>query len=424
MHEEDIVYIGMRRVWGGEQPFGLSRADRRHHAYVIGKTGTGKSTLLRNLILQDIEAGRGVGLIDPHGDLAYDLLDHIPRWRTDDVVYFDPADTQFPIGLNLLHRVPAESRHLAASGIVGAMKSIWQDSWGPRTEYILHAAVAALLDAEGTTLLGVQRMFTDARYLNWVVKQIRDPLVRSFWLDEFMRYDTRFLREAIAPIQNKIGRLLTAAPVRNILGQVRSRVDPAFMMDDQRILIANLSKGRLGEDKSNLLGAILVTQFQLAAMSRANRPEESRRDFYLYIDEFQNFATDAFLSILSEARKYRLCLTLSHQYTEQLGDELRAAVFGNVGTVISFRVGESDALQLARQFGNGHVGSHFTELANHEIRVNLLEHGRQRDPFLATTFPPSTDRYDRRQNIIRRSREKYARPRSEIEGKIRRWMGG
>jgi hypothetical protein len=420
--QDDIAYIGIRRVWGGEQPFGLCPADRRHHAYVIGKTGTGKTTLLRNLILQDIEAGRGVGVIDPHGDLAYDLLDHIPPSRTDDVVYLDPADASHPVGLNLLARVPPENRHLAASAIVSAFKNIWRDSWGPRLEYILYSTVAALLDTEGATLLGVQRMFTDARYLAWVVRQVKDPLVRAFWLDEFLRYDVRFLREAVAPIQNKVGRLLMASPVRNILGQVRSKVDARFMMDDRRILIANLSKGRLGEDKSNLLGAILITQFQLAAMGRAGVPEDARPDFHLYVDEFQNFSTDAFASVLSEARKYHLCLTLSHQYTEQLSEELRAAVFGNVGTLVSFRVGEPDGLLLAREYGDGYTAAHFTDLANHQVRVRLLEGGEQRQPFFGWTLPPDARRYGRRQTIIGRSRQKYGRPRAKVEEKIGRWM--
>jgi hypothetical protein len=279
------------------------------------------------------------------------------------------------------------------------------------------------LDAEGATLLGVQRMFTNPHYLTWVVKQVKDPLVRSFWLDEFLRYDPRFLREAIAPIQNKVGRLLMASPIRNILGQVRSKVDARFMMDNQRVLISNLSKGRLGEDKSNLLGALWVTQFQLAAMARATMPEEHRKDFYLYIDEFQSFGTDAFVSVLSEARKYRLCLTLSHQYTEQLSHELRAAVFGNVGTLLSFRVGESDGILLEREFGDGYTSAHFTDLANHEVRVKLLSGGEQRQPFLGRTLPPNSYAYHCRESIIKRSREKYARPRTEVEDKIRRWMG-
>src|ERR1041385_222415 len=306
MDEQQINPIGMCYTWGtDEQPCGILRTDRRHHLYVLGKTGSGKTTLLRNLILQDIMDGEGVGVIDPHGDLAEDLLNHIPSARTDDLVYFNPADTEFPIGFNVFHNVPKERRHLVASGLVNSFKSIWRDSWGPRLEFILYAATAALLDCPNTSLLGVQRMLVNQRYRNWVVKQVEDPIVRGFWLHEFARYDPKFLREAIAPIQNKVGQLLMAPIVRNILGQVRTKVDPRFMMDDGRLFIANLSKGKLGEEKSNLLGSILTTQFQLAALSRADVPENRRRDFFLHVDEFQNFTTDSFAGILAEARKYR-----------------------------------------------------------------------------------------------------------------------
>jgi hypothetical protein len=418
----DNLNIGKRAVWGGETPFGLSRADRRQHLYTVGKTGTGKSTLLRNLIIQDIEAGEGVAVIDPHGDLAEELLNCIPPWRTDHVVYFDPTDERHSVGLNLVGRVPRVQRHLTASGITSAFKSIWLDSWGPRLEYFLYACVAALLDCENVSLLGVQRMLVDERYREWVVKQIIDPSVRSFWTDEFSTYDKRFLAEILSPVRNKVGQLLMAPPMRHVLGQVSSTFDPRFMMDRGRILIANLSKGKLGEDKSNLLGAILVTQFQLAAMSRADTPEEKRRDFYLYIDEFHNFSTDSFASILSEARKYRLCLTLAHQYVDQLRPEIRNAVFGNVGSMISFRVGESDAEALERTFGHSYTASEFTGLGNYEVLVKLLDRGQNREPFRATTLPPLGKNYGKRQNIIERSRQRYATPRGVVEEKIRRWM--
>jgi hypothetical protein len=244
----------------------LSPRDRRHHLYAIGKSGTGKTTLLRNLILQDIAAGHGVGVIDPHGDLANDILDHIPSNRIEDVAYFNPADTEFPVGFNLLGSTPPEERHLVASGIVSAFKAIWPDFWGPRLEYILYAAVAALLDCDNVSLLGVQRMLSDGRYRAWVVRQIKDPMVRSFWVNEFENYDKKFLHEAVAPIQNKVGQLLMSPHVRNILGQVRSRIDARFMMDNGRIFIADVSKGKLGADKSNLMGAFLVTQFQLSGL--------------------------------------------------------------------------------------------------------------------------------------------------------------
>jgi hypothetical protein len=381
-------------------PFGHSRADRRYHTYALGKTGTGKSTLLWNLILQDIAAGEGVGLIDPHGDLAWDILDHIPKWRTDHVVYFDPADREYPIGLNPLHNVPKDQRHLVSSGVISAFKSVYRESWGPRLEYLLFATIAALLECENVTLLGVQRMLVDAPYRDWVVRQVKDPAVRAFWTEEFAGYDKRFLAEVISPVQNKVGALFMAAPIRNILGQVRSKVDARFMMDRGRIFIANLSKGRLGEDKANLLGAFLVTQFQLAAMARSDTPEESRSDFYLYVDEFHNFATDSFASILSEARKYRLCLTLSHQYIDQLRPEVRDAVFGNAGTLISFRVGESDARVLEREFGGEYAAKHFSDLANHQVAVKLVQGGATTQPFVGHTNPQLTTNL-RRRDIVR-----------------------
>lgn len=418
----DIAYLGMRSMWGGTQPYGLYRADRRQHMYCIGKTGTGKTTLLRNLILQDINAGHGVGVIDPHGDLAHDLLDHIPRWRTDDVVYFNPADLDYPVGFNLLQNVPQERRHRIASGLVGAMKSIWRDSWGPRLEYILYACVAALLDCENVSILGIQRMLVDRSYRRWVLNQVRDPVVRSFWVDEFERYDPRYMREAIAPLQNKVGQLLMSPPIRNVLGQVKRKVDPRFIMDRKRILIANLSKGLLGEDKANLLGSIIVTSFELAALERVTTPEADRQDFFLFIDEFHNFTTDSFTTILSEARKYRLGLVLSHQYLHQVHERVHKAVFGNVGTIVSFRIGESDAKLLAEEFGSAYTSEQFTSLGNYEVLVKLLSRGQQNDPFRGTTLPAITARAGRRTHVIRRSREKYSSHKGTVEDKIERWM--
>lgn len=265
-------------------------------------------------------------------------------------------------------------------------------------------------------------MLSDDHYRDWVVQQVKDPAVRSFWVDEFGRYDAKFRREAIAPIQNKVGQLLMAPAIRHILGQVRSAFDPAFIMDHRRILIANLAKGRLGEDKANLLGALLVTQFQLAAMARASVPEEERVDFGLSIDEFHNFTTDAFASILTESRKYRLGLTLSHQYTAQLPEVVRDAVFGNVGTLIAFRVGEADARLLEREFGNSYAASQFTSLDNYEICVKTLVNGRPAEPFLGRTVPPLVRRYGRRKNIVRRSRERYGTARATVEDKLARWL--
>jgi hypothetical protein len=422
--ENHIAYIGTRFIWGEDVLFGIQNEDRSRHLYIIGKTGTGKTTVLRNLIVQDIEAGRGVGVIDPHGDLAQSLLDLIPRSRTEDVVYFNPADQEHPIAFNPLDSLPEEQRHLVASGIVSAFKNVWRDSWGPRTEYILYAAVAALLDCEGASLLGVQRMLSDERYRGWVVRQVKDPLVRSFWVREFGEYDSRFMHEAVAPIQNKVGQLVMSPLLRNILGQVRSRINARFMMDSGRIFIADLSKGRIGEDKSNLLGSLLVSHFQLAAMSRASVPECDRKDFYLVIDEFQNFATDSFVSILSEARKYRLCLTLAHQYVRQLREEIRDAVFGNVASLVTFRVGNEDASVLEREFDGVYNAARFTELGNYEVCAKVLVNGEQREPFFGKTLRPLGECYGRHEILIRRSREKYASPRGIVEDKIRRWMKG
>lgn len=419
--EDWQIVLGVREGWGQETPFVFSPRDRRHHLYAIGKSGTGKTTLLRNMILQDIAAGHGVGVIDPHGDLATELLDYIPRHRIEDVVYFNPADMEFPIGFNLLGQTVADSRHLVASGIVGVFKSRWANSWGPRMEYILYATVAALMDCENVSLLGIQRMLSDGKYRAWVVKQTKDPMVRAFWVDEFEGLNRSLQQEMVAPIQNKVGQLLMSPHLRNILGQIRSRIDARFMMDKGRIFIADVSKGKLGADKANLLGALLVTQFELAAMSRSNIPESERRDFYLYVDEFQSFATDSFVSILSEARKYRLCLTLSHQYTDQLKPEIRDAVFGNVGSLVAFRVGQHDAEILEREFGEAYPARRFVDLRNHEICIKILKDGEHGDPFVARTLPPWGNRHNHRKTIIRRSREKYGSPRKIVEDKIKRW---
>ena len=419
---DQTITIGERHGWGDPQPFGISAVDQRQHIYVIGKTGSGKTTLVRNLILQHIALGHGVGLIDPHGDLAEELLNHIPPHRADHLVYFNPGDLEFPIGLNVLANVAPDDRHLVASGIVGAFKGIWRDSWGPRLEYILYNAVSALLDCRNATLLGVNRLLTDDKFRAKVIRQVKDPFIRAFWVEEYANYDERFRREAIAPIQNKLGQFLLNPVVRNILGQVKRKVSFPFIMDNQRLFIANLSKGRLGRDKANLLGSLLTTQFQLGAMARANRPEDERRDFYLFIDEFQNFSTDAFASILAEARKYRLCLTLSHQYIDQLPLPIRQAVFGNVGTLIAFRIGNTDAEVMEKEFGNTFMASVLTDLGRYEAVVKLLENGTNLEPFRAKMLPPLENRIGRKDKLIARSRERFAMPRARIDEKLRRWM--
>ena len=422
MNNESHVTIGERLGWGNPQPFGISALDQRQHIYIIGKTGSGKTTLLLNMIVQHIGLGHGVGLIDPHGDLAEELLHYIPPARADHLCYFNPGDLEFPIGLNLLANVPVDGRHLVASGIISAFKGIWRDSWGPRLEYILYNAVSALLECQNVTLLGVNRMLTDELYRTQVIRQIKDPFIRAFWAEEYAGYDMRFQREAIAPIQNKVGQFLLNPVIRNILGQVKAKVSIPFVLDHGRLFIANLSKGRLGEDKANLLGSLLVTQFQLAAMARASRPEPERLDCYLVIDEFQNFSTDAFASLLAEARKYRLCLTLSHQYIDQLSLPVRQAVFGNVGTLIAFRIGYADAEVLEKELGKAVPAAAIADLDRYEAVVKLLQDSSNKTPFRARMFAPVENRPGRKDNLIARSRERFATPRQIVESKLNRWM--
>jgi hypothetical protein len=307
---------------------------------------------------------------------------------------------------------------------VSAFKGIWRDSWGPRLEYILYNAVSALLECRNQTLLGVNRLLIDDEYRAKVIRQVKDPFIRGFWAEEYAGYDERFKREAIAPIQNKIGQFLLNPVIRNILGQIKKKVDIPFVMDNGRLFIANLSKGQLGHDKANLLGSLLVTQFQLGAMARSNRPESERRDFYLFIDEFQNFSTDAFASILAEARKYRLCLTMSHQYIDQLPLPIRQAVFGNVGTLIAFRIGYTDAEVMSKEFGNTFPAPALADLERYEAVVKLLVDSSNLEPFRAKMFPPLENRIGRKNNLIALSRERFAMPRGLIEDKLNRWMAG
>ena len=422
MHNQPI-HIGTRDSFGAETPVFLRPEDRRAHTYIVGKTGTGKSSLLKNIIEQDLAAGRGVALIDPHGDLAESLLDAIPRHRIGDVTYFNAGDTEFPVAWNILSIAAGDNPALIASGVVAAFKAIWRDSWGPRLEYLLYAAVASLLECQNVSLLGVSRILSDRNYRRSIVKRVTDPGLKLFWQNEFERYDERFLREAIAPVQNKVGQLLLAPHVRHIFGQVTSRINIRFIMDNRRIFIVNLAKGRIGEDKANLLGALLVSAFQTAAMGRASVPESKREDFHLVIDEFQNFTTDSFTSILSEARKYRLNLTIAHQYIDQMPEEVRAAVFGNIGTMITLRVGEHDAALLAREYGASVVPEHFTDLPNYQALVRPVAINTQDEPYRANLQGPRDPQGNRRATIERRSRERFATPVETVKRRLQRWLG-
>ncbi len=428
-YKMSVTSIGKTNFRNREQTFGIKDVDRRRHVYVIGKTGTGKSTLLENMAIQDIQDGKGMAIVDPHGDLAENVLHFVPKSRINDVLYFNPADLEWPIGFNLLENVSPEKRHLVASGLVGIFKKIWADSWGPRLEYLLRNIILSLLEYPGATLLGVMRIITDDHYRNKVVAKVTDPVIKSFWVDEYSKYNEKFQVEAVSPIQNKVGQFLSSSLIRNVVGQTKSSFDIREMMDEGKIVIMNLAKGRIGEDNASLLGAMMVTQIQLAAMERVDMPEEERKDFYLYVDEFQNFATESFANILSEARKYRLNLTLAHQYIQQLdanknNNVVRDAVFGNVGTIISFRVGAEDAEALEPEFEPEVTASDLVNLSNYNIYLKLTIDGITSDAFSALTLPPfQQEGPSHRDKIIKNSRERYAAPRSEIEEKISRWSG-
>jgi CxxC-x17-CxxC domain-containing protein len=403
--------------------FGIKTDDRRRHMYLIGKTGMGKSTILENMIVDDIRAGYGVAVVDPHGDLAEKIVEYIPDDRIKDVVYFNPSDINFPVAFNVVEQVEPHLRHLVASGLIGVFQKLWADSWGPRLEYILRNAILAILDFPGSTLMGVIRMLSDKSYRKKVVANIKDPVVKAFWEKEFSSYADKFASEAVSPIQNKVGQFLSNSLMRNIVGQVKSSIDIREIMDSGKILIMNLSKGRIGEDNSALLGAMMITKIQLAAMSRVDIPEKERRDFYLYIDEFQNFSTDSFANILSEARKYRLNLILAHQYIEQLSEKVKPAVFGNVGTMVVFRVGAADAEELEKEFLPTFTQEDLVNLPKYEMYLKLMIDGIASAPFSAKGLPPLSpnERTNNTDKVIAYSREKYASEREMVEEKIMRW---
>lgn len=423
MPTPDITVIGQTNFRGQHRKFGIYPDDRRRHVYVIGKTGVGKSTLLENMIAQDIVNGKGVCLVDPHGDTAEKLLNAVPPERINDVIYFDPSDVNFPIAFNVLEAVDPSYKYLVASGLVGSLKKIWADSWGPRLEYILRNTILALLDYPSSTILGILRMLSDAKYRKKVVEKISDPVVKAFWTNEFANYNERFRSEAISPIQNKVGQFLSSAIIRNIVAQPKSTIDMKDIMDNGKILLINVSKGKIGEDNSSLLGAMLINRIQLAAMDRASIPEEQRRDFYLYVDEFQNFATESFATILSEARKYRLNLTIAHQYVTQMEEPVRDAVFGNVGTIISFRVGAYDAEYLEKEYFPTFTQSHLVNLDKYNAYIKLMINGITSKPFSMQTIAPNIENYDKKDVVIRVSRERYGRSREQVEEKIARWSG-
>ncbi|MBU4315274.1 type IV secretion system DNA-binding domain-containing protein [Patescibacteria group bacterium] len=422
-HENDIIYFGKVNFRNKMQTFGIKTDDRRRHVYIIGKTGVGKTTLMENMILSDIYAGHGCCYIDPHGDTAEKLLDYIPSWRINDVVYFNPADFDYPIAFNILEAVDEKMKHLVVAGMMSVFKKIWEGVWSARMEYILNNTILALMDNPNTTLLGINRMLSDADYRKEIVSNVKDPIVKQFWIIEFEGYQSKFASEAVAPIQNKVGQFLSAGLIRNIVAQAKSSINIRAIMDDQKIFIVNLAKGRIGEDSSRLLGGLLITKLQMSAMERVDILESERQDFYMYVDEFQNFAVESFASILSEARKYRLNLVMAHQYIEQLTEEVRDAVFGNVGTLIAFRVGGPDASFMEEEFMPRFTPNDMINLPKYHIYLKLMIDGITSQPFSAVTLSPIATRTGSEQKVIQQSRERYAGSRVKIEEKVSEWSG-
>lgn len=422
--DDELNVMGESNFRGTRQKFGIKTVDRRRHIYIIGKTGMGKSVLLENMIYSDVNTGKGLAVIDPHGDLADAVIDFVPPNRTNDVVILDPSDVSHPFAFNMLEYTDDENkRNLMASGLMGVFKKMYSDSWGPRLEHILRNCLLALVEFPNTSMLGIMRILVDKEYRRKVVSNVQNPMVKSFWLDEFDKMQDKMKTEAISPIQNKVGQFLSSPMIRNIVGQVKSTVNIRFMMDTGKIVVVNLSKGKIGEDNSSLLGSMLITKFQLDAMSRADTEEKDRRDFYLYVDEFQNFATDAFATILSEARKYKLSLVMANQYVAQMPEEVRDAVFGNVGTSLCFQVGFDDAEHFSSQFSEEVLPNDIITLPKYNCYTKLMIDGMPSPTFSISTMPPPKfdGSEDRREKIIRLSRERYCRPREVVEEKIARW---
>lgn len=403
--------------------FGIRAPDLLRHVHVIGRTGVGKSVFLEGLALGVARQGMGLALIDPHGDLAERVLDRLPRERTNDVVLLEAWNADRPIGWNPLAHDDPRERPLIASGVVGTFKKVFAESWGPRLEHILRNTILALLEMPDATLLGALRLLVDAPFRERVVARVRDPLVRFFWQREFAAYPPSFLAEVIAPVQNKIAAVLTSPHLRAILGQRRSTVTAVEILRERRIFVADLSKGRIGEDASALLGAALVTSFQLAAYRRASTPAAERHPLVLVVDEVQNFVTESFAGLLAEARKYGLGLVVAHQHLSQLDEELRSALLGNCGTLVTFRVGAEDAEVLAREFAPELSASDLVRLDRYQVALRLAVDGLTTRPFTATTLPPA-DEGDGRAALHRRlSAERYGRDRATVDAEVAEDLG-
>jgi type IV secretory pathway TraG/TraD family ATPase VirD4 len=418
----NIIGIQQGGGIGDGTPYALSAHDRARHIHVVGQTGTGKSVLFENMLAEDFAAGHGVGLFDPHGDLARKAVSLIPLRRAHQLVYIDPSDWDRPVGFNILDNVPDRRKPTVADDIVSAFVHIWGDSSiGPRSQQVLRNALRALMDAQDTTLLCVPKLLTDDRYRERVIRTIKDPFVRSYWTDQFNRYDARKRDDVISPILNKLDAFLSSPAIRNIIGQPHSTFDLRRVMDDGRIVIVTLSKGAIGEGNAHFLGALLITRIAQAALSRGDTPEPERRPFHLYVDEFQSVATDSFALILSEARKFALTLTLGHQHLAQVPHALVQSVLGNTGSVVALRVGAEDAPMLASHIGLKNPDA-LKDLPNHRAWGRFLLDGTPTSPILLATRPPPSALHKRADRLIANSRIRFGRDRADVEVRIDRFL--
>ncbi len=422
---DKVTYMGETDFRNQRTRFGIRNIDRARHMYVIGKTGMGKSTLLENMAAQDIKEGSGICFVDPHGSSAELLLEYVPESRIQDVMYFAPFDTEHPVAFNPLEDVDPDKRHLVASGLMSAFKKIWIDSFSARMEYILSNTILGLLETPGSTLLSVNRMLVEKEFRKTIVDNITDPTVKAFWVDEYEKWDDRYRKEAGASIQNKVGQFVSNPLIRNIIGQPKSSFNLREMMDNKKIVIVNLSKGQIGEENAGLLGGMFVTSLYLAAMSRADLDREAMEalpPFYFYVDEFQSFANESFADILSEARKYKLALTVAHQYVAQMPDEVREAIFGNVGSMVVFRVGPGDAEHFEREFAPVFSEQDIVNIGRFQYYLRLMIDGMGSNPFSAVGFPPlDKPPSSNKRAVVEMSREKYSDKRADVDNRINTW---
>lgn len=419
--DQKICFFGTTNFHNQNNIFGMKRVDRQRHLYVIGKSGVGKSKLFELLSIEDVMNGHGIAVLDPHGDLIEDIIKRIPEDRVKDVIYFDPSDTDFPIAFNPLEQVAPQYKMRVTIGFIEIFKKLFGSNWTPRLEHVLRYTTLALLDSPNTTVLSIVKMLTDKNYRQKIVARIEDSVVKNFWVNEFAGWSEKFDNEAIMPVLNKVGQFISTALIRNMVGQPENKLNMRKIMDEGKILLVKLSRGLLGDENSNLLGAMLITKIQQAAMSRADIREEDRKPFFLYVDEFQNFATDTFEQILSEARKYRLSVTLAHQFMAQLTPALRSTVFGNVGSIISFRVGADDANILEKEYTPVFKVRDIINLGVQEFYVKMAIDGETRDAFSGKTLPVKYPEKDFRAQILEHSRQVYGKPRHHVEEDLAKW---